>query len=137
MSEKMDYFNEAFGGFNPESDKDAALKFSLCVLVLDSRMQELLQLIEGANDIGGVEGDPGWIIERREGDDVVGYEEWPNGAEFRAFVDPNEYSLSHPEFFVDRQTFIRYVVALMKVYRRRHHDETDVVRRIAEVIGIS
>lgn len=39
----MDYFNEAFGGFNPESDKDAALKFSLCVLVLDSRMQELLQ----------------------------------------------------------------------------------------------
>ncbi|WP_163012991.1 hypothetical protein [Burkholderia stabilis] len=132
----MDYFNEAFGGFNPESDRDAALKFSLCVLVLDSRMQELLQLIEGANDIGGVEGDPGWIIERRD-EGGVGYEGWPNGAEFRAFVDPNEYSLSHPEFFVDRRTFIQYVVALMKVYRRRHHDETDVMRRIAELIGIS
>ncbi|HDR9491700.1 hypothetical protein [Burkholderia stabilis] len=131
----MDYFNEAFGGFNPESDRDAALKFSLCVLVLDSRMQELLQLIEGGNDIGGVEGDPGWIIERR--DEGGGYEGWSNGAEFRAFVDPNEYSLSHPEFFVDRRTFIQYVVALMKVYRRRHHDETDVIRRIAELIGIS
>lgn len=131
----MDYFNEAFGGFNPESDRDAALKFSLCVLVLDSRMQELLQLIEGGNDIGGVEGDPGWIIERR--DEGGGYEGWSNGAEFRAFVDPNEYSLSHPEFFVDRRIFIQYVVALMKVYRRRHHDETDVIRRIAELIGIS
>ena len=53
----MDYFNDAFGGFLPDSDKDAALKFSLCVLALDNRMDELLRLLKGDDNCGGIEGD--------------------------------------------------------------------------------
>ncbi|MEJ7028216.1 hypothetical protein [Ralstonia solanacearum] len=79
----MDYFSEAFDGFRPDRDIDAALKFSLCMIAIDNRVEDLLQLIEVANNLGGVEGDPGWIIERRENGETIGYEKWPNSAHFR------------------------------------------------------
>lgn len=126
----MDYFSEAFGGFRPDSDRDAALKFSLCVLALDNRVDELLRLVEGGNNLGGIEGEPGWIIERRED------EEWPNDARFRAYVDPDCYSLLYPEFFADRRTFFRYVGALARVYKNHHPEYEAVVHRIEEVIAM-
>jgi len=130
----MDYLNDAFGEFHPESDKDAALKFSLCILALDNRTEELLRLIERGNNFGGVEGDPGWIIERREDNEIIGYEGWPHDARFRAFVDPNTYSLSFPEFYTDRPTFFKYVKALVQAYRQQNPKQVEVIRRIEEVL---
>lgn len=130
----MDYFNEAFCGFSPDSDRDAALRFSLCILALDNRVHELLQLVEGGNNLGGIEGEPGWIIERREDGETLGYENWPNDARFRAYVDPDSYSLRHPEFFADRLTFFQYVGALARVYKNHHPEYEEIVRRIEEVI---
>ena len=130
----MDYFNEAFGGFCPESDKDAALKFSLCVLALDGRMEELFRLVEGGGNFGGVEGDPGWIIERRDDGDVIGYEGWPDDARFRAYVDPDGYSLSFPEFYADRRTFFKYVGALVIEYKRRNSAHGETLRRIEKLL---
>lgn len=131
----MDYFNEAFGDFHPDRDKDAAVKFSLCVLALENRMPELLRLIEGGTNFGGVEGDPGWMIERREVGDTIGYEGWPDDGQFRAYVDPDGYSLSYPEFFMDQRKFFQYVGALVGVYGRRHPESSEVIRRIEEVIA--
>jgi hypothetical protein len=131
----MDYFNDAFGGFRPDSDEDAALKFSLCVLALDNRMDELLRLVEGGGNFGGVEGDPGWIIERREDEDIVGYEGWPADARFRAYVEPESYSLSHPEFYASRQTFFEYVGSLIGAYKRRNPERAEVVRHIEEALA--
>lgn len=131
----MDYFNEAFGGFDPDSDRDAALKFSLCVLALDNRMDELLRLVKGDDEVGGVEGDPGWIIERRDDEDVGGHEGWPGDARFRAYVDPESYSLGFPEFYVDRQTFARYVAALASAYKRRNPERADVVNLIETALA--
>lgn len=130
----MDYFNDAFGGFHPDRDEDAALKLSLCVLAMDERFEELLRLVKGGNSFGGVEGDPGWIIERREDGDVIGYEDWPVDARFRAYVDPNEYSLFYPEFYMDRQTFHRYVAALIAVYKQRHPERAAAVCAIEDVL---
>lgn len=132
----MDYFGEAFGGFRPDSDRGAALKFSLCIIALDNRVDELLRLVEGCNNLGGIEGEPGWIIERREGEDTLGYEKWPNDARFRAYVDPDCYSLLHPEFFADRRTFFRYVGELARVYKNHHPEYEAVVHRIEEVIAM-
>ncbi|MEF9406256.1 MULTISPECIES: hypothetical protein [Ralstonia solanacearum species complex] len=131
----MNYFSEAFDGFRPGSDRDAALKFSLCMMAIDNRMEDLLQLIKGANNLGGVEGDPGWIIERRESGETIGYEKWPNSAHFRAYVDTDDYSLLHPEFFADRQTFFRYVGAIVKVYKIYHPEYAGVVDRIEGIIA--
>lgn len=131
----MDYFNDAFGGFHPESDKDAALKFGLCVLVLDNRIDELLRLVEGGGNFGGVEGEPGWIIERREDGEIAGYEGWPIETRFRAYVDPDSYLLTYPEFFSDRQTFFRYVKAIVNAYKRRHPESAGAVGRIEEAVA--
>jgi len=131
----MDYFNEAFGGFHPDRDKDAALKFSLCVLALDNRMEELLRLVEEKSDFGGIEGAPGWVIERREDGDAIGYDGWPDDARFRAYVAPDSYSLSHPEFFADQRMFFRYVEALIGTYRRYHPESVEVIGRIEKAIN--
>ena len=133
----MDYFKEAFGGFNPQQDKDAALKFSLCVLMLDGRTEELLRLVKGADRFGGVEGEPGWIIERREDGEQVGYEAWPDDARFRAYVEPGSYSLAYPEFFSDRQTFFRYVQAIVAEYVRRYPDKTAFANKVNEAMVLS
>lgn len=116
----MDYFGDAFGGFDPQSDVDAALKFSLNAILLDNRLLDLLKLVKGGDRFGGVEGVPGWIIERREDGELVGYEDWPESARFRAYVDPDEYVLAYPEFYTDKPTFMRYVRAIVDAYKRRH-----------------
>jgi hypothetical protein len=126
----MDYFVDAFGGFNPQSDLDAALKFGLNVLLLDNRSKDLLKLVKGGDKFGGVEGVPGWIIERREDNELIGYENWPENARFRAYVDPSEYALAYPEFYADKQTFMRYVRAIVSVYKGRHPDHSDNIEAI-------
>jgi hypothetical protein len=132
----MDYFKDAFDGFNPQKDQDAALKFSLCVLMIDRRTDELLHLVTGKEHFGGVEGEPGWIIERREEGEQVGYETWPNDARFRAYVEPNGYSLAHPEFFADRQTFFKYVRAIVTEYVRHNPDKAEFVTKITESMNL-
>jgi len=101
----MDYLKEAFGGLNPQADKDAALKFSLDVLLADHRIDDLTKLATQRANFGGVEGEPGWMIECREYGDVRGYEHWPADACYRAYVQPEIYCLTHPEFFCDELTF--------------------------------
>lgn len=115
----MDYLNEAFGGFAPHLDTDAAVKFVLNVILMDDRLDELALLLTEGHDIGGIEGDPGWILERRdlvEGSNLTGYTEWPDWARFRAFVDSDGYELAHPEFFMDKATFYRYALAALQSY---------------------
>lgn len=129
----MDYFREAFGGFNPLQDRDAALKFCLNVLVADHRLGELVRLLSDPQ-LAGVEGDPGWIIECRREGESEGYEAWPEDARFRAYVDPVGYSLNYPEFFSDRATFLRYVRAIVAVYKHRHPENAGKVRGVDELI---
>ncbi|WP_148289213.1 hypothetical protein [Herbaspirillum sp. B65] len=130
----MDYFVEAFGGFDPCHDKDAALKFCLDIMMADHRLGELERLLSTDDFFGGVEGEPGWIIERRSDDRHPGYESWPVNARFRAYVEPDSYLLTYPEFFSDRITFARYVQAIVSVYKRRHPENQTRLQRIEAYI---
>ncbi len=131
----MDYFKEAFGGFNPLGDEDAALKFCLDVILADNRIDELQRLISEDGQLGGVEGEPGWIVECRQNGEIDGYETWPKDARFRAHVDPDSYTLTYPEFFSNRKTFLYYVGAIVSVYKRRNPELANRVRRIEEVLA--
>lgn len=130
VSNYVDYFVDAFGGFDPQSDSDAALKFCLNLLLLDDRSGDLLKLVKGGDNFGGAEGVPGWIVERREDGEFVGYERWPESARFRAYVNPSEYSLVYPEYFADEETFMRYVRAIVVSYERRHPEYSDALQAI-------
>jgi hypothetical protein len=92
--------------------EDAAIKFCLERILSDHRLDSLANLMDGS--IGGVAGDPGWILERRNEHDV----EWPADARFKAFVDPEEFWLDRPEFFMDKKTFYQYVSAGVDEYMK-------------------
>lgn len=112
----IDCYRQAFGLLDPHHDRDVSAKFALSVLVMDECFDELADLITDGNDVGALEGEPGWIIERRDSGpsgQMPGYADWPDGKAFRAFVDPAAFALAYPEVFLDTATFRGYVRRLM------------------------
>ena len=115
----MDYFKTAFGGFAPHCDKDAAVKFALNIVLLDNRLDELVEVVSDGSQFGGIEGEPGWMLERRDVADeenYVGYPGWPVGARFKASVDNDAYRLLYPEYFMSREAFMKYLVLAIDAY---------------------
>jgi hypothetical protein len=70
VSDRVDYFAKAFGGFDPSGDPDAALKFVLNAILMDNRLDELSSIVTDGHEIGALEGEPGWTLERRDGRNV-------------------------------------------------------------------
>ena len=115
----MDYFKAAFGGFAPHRDEDAAVKFALNVVLMDNRVQELAELVVDGSQPGGMEGEPGWILERRDVSDEgneAAYPAWPADARFKATVDVDAYELQYPEYFMNREVFMKYLVPAIDAY---------------------
>lgn len=127
-----DYFNEAFNGFDPRTDQDAAMKFCLNAVLMDRRFTDLQDLLPDETDIGGMAGEPNWIIERRNEGEIKGYEDWPELARFRAFVHPDGYRLVYPEFFCDKSTFEKFVGAAIRAYCARHPERSQDVESILQ-----
>ncbi|WP_263262287.1 hypothetical protein [Pseudomonas sp. RIT-PI-S] len=115
----MNYLIKAFGTFNPQADEDAAIKFIINIILMDHRTKTLAELISDENRIGGMEGDPGWLLERRDlvdiGDEKK-YPRWPADACFYAVVDEQGYELGHPEIYMTREIFMNYVRTSMAAY---------------------
>lgn len=115
----MDYLKAAFDSFAPHRDEDAAVKFALNVVLLDNRVQELAELVVDGGQFGGMEGEPGWMLERRdvadEGNEAA-YPGWPAGARFMASVDEDAYRLQHPVYFMSREAFFKYLVPAIDAY---------------------
>ena len=131
----MDYFNEAFGGFNPQADRDAALKFCLEAILADRRFVDLDKLLPVKTTCGGIAGEPSWIIERRDEGETNGYESWPEFALFRAFVDPDGYELAYPEFFCDKSTFAKFVCSAMRAYCDRNPEHSEEAKLILQKLS--
>jgi len=115
----MSYLQDAFGVFNPQLDQDAAVKLALDVILMDERFDELVYLLTDGHEIGGIEGEPGWIIERRDttaSGDNPSYTNWPNGARFHAHVDVNAYELAYPDIFMKESEFHEYVKKGINAY---------------------
>lgn len=108
----MDYFKKAFGGFDPQRDEDAALKLILEALAADHRLEDLSRLMRAEPEIHGVEGEPGWLLERLD--------EPEGGSVFRASIDPAAYHLAHPSFECSSHTLTSYMTLIQKAYRSRH-----------------
>ena len=121
----MNYL-DAFGGFDPQNDPDAAIKIVLNSLLMDKRVEELRQLLTEGDEVGALAGEPGWVLQRRdEGSSgkMPGYAAWPNEARFRAFVDPAVYHLGHPEYYMDRAEFQNYVDRAVRAYAASQHSD--------------
>jgi hypothetical protein len=120
----MSYFKSAFGGFDPHNDRDAAIKFVLNVILMDKNFAFLAHVIPENSSIGKIGGEPGWTLERRDWPHLPGaYSQWPDGSRFRAYVDPEDYELAHPECFLDKAGFYRYALAAIHAYLERNPSE--------------
>lgn len=132
----MDYFAEAFGGFKPHVDEDAAVKFAISIILMDRRLPELLHLLTDGDQAGGVEGEPEWIIERRDEDQgkVFYYENWPRNTRFHAYVDSDVYRLAHPDIFMDVAVFHNYVRKGLDAYLETNPCDIALVQMIRSLL---
>lgn len=133
MSE--DYFRDAFGGFFPDSDKDAAAKFALNVLAMDDRIESLVKLLTEDDPVGTLGGEPNWELERRDdGNTAVGYADWPRGAKYCAWVDPAAYPLEWPGRFYGKAEFHQLVRAILDAYLARNPRQAQQVAKVAALL---
>jgi hypothetical protein len=127
----MGYFKEAFGTFAPHTDRDAAVKFILDLVLADDRLDDLANLLSISSKIGAIEGEPGWILERRKDHAIQSaYSAWPQYAGYRAFVDPTGYRLAFPQSFYTVQTFHQYVHAAVNVYVKHRPEHADAANNV-------
>ena len=136
----MDYLQQAFGGLNPQTDQDAAVKFALNVILMDGRLRELSCLLIDGHDIGGVEGEPGWMIERRDTGltgELPYYSEWPMNARFHVHVEPSAFELACPDMFMTAHDFYRYVGRAMDAYLSGNSIETDLAQLVVSQLKAS
>lgn len=129
----MDYLQQVFGGLNPQTDQDAAVKLALNAILMDGRLEELSHLLIDGHDIGGVEGEPGWIIERRDmgsSGENSHYSKWPMAARFHVHVAPTAFELACPDMFMNAKDFHRYVGKAMNAYLTANSNEADVAQMI-------
>lgn len=132
LSSKNGLSKLSFWGVSPHLDVDAAVKFVLNAFFLDARLDELACLLTVGYPLGGVRGEPGWILERWEVEDnTPGYSNWPAGVHFRAFVVPDFYELAHPEFYMERKVFQKYVKTALDVYVQENPSAIDDVTNVS------
>lgn len=128
---------EAFGGFEPRTDTDAAVKLALNCILMDERLIDLTYLLTDGHNIGGIEGIPGWIIERRDtgvSGDVPYYDAWPGTANFYAHVEQSEYHLIHPDIFMEVDTFHSYVRKAIGAYVARNPSNIDAAQPVIDLL---
>lgn len=133
----MDLFQKAFGGeFEPHLDKDGAIKFILNSLMMDKGMDRLFELLDVSQQVGCIEGEPGWEFERVEDGDrgLVGYSLWPHWASFRAFVDPESYELVAPEAYYTAEVFKGFASQAVDAYLSVHAGERGKLENVAGLI---
>lgn len=112
----MALYPAAFGPYDPENDPLFAAKLIVAVMVADGHAGMLAALLDGASDCETIEGEPGWVLERRGPSD-----DWPDGREFRAFLPPDVIASAHPEVFVGRATLTGFFEAAAREARAGRH----------------
>jgi len=132
----MDFFTQAFGGFDPCSDRDAAIKFALNSILMDERLNMLRSLIDEGNEIGCIEGQPGWEIERlfvgERGSNA--FSERSGLAAYRVSVEPDSYHLTYPECFLEEKHFLSYTLKAVHAYHDRFPNKKELYRELEELI---
>lgn len=150
MRPRLPYFDE----FDPFS-KDAVIKFAVdCLLDYDpQRLREFMGpeaesnaskrlsekgINEGINYLG-ISGDGGWTLRRavkpfKSPDNKD--DDWPDWADYRAYVEPEEYYLEHPKGFYDEATFKRYLMEGLREYIKAHPDKRKEIEQLVKDLEI-
>ena len=102
----MDHLHAAFGAFEPQRDPLAALKFSVNVVLMDGRIDDLALMLQAGSPVGGLGGEPGWELDRVDRDAL----------EFVARVDREKFSLAHPVLRCNRAELLAVLDPMLAAY---------------------
>ena len=131
----MSLFTDAFGLFEPHRDRDAGSKLVLESLFTTNRLDDLAELLRSGSSLGGLGGEPGWVLERRdEGNDAPGFASWPDGARYRTFVDGEALALATPERYYGRDEFHQLVRAILNAYTPTRPEAKTEIRKILRLL---
>jgi hypothetical protein len=136
----MDISEAAFGFSHPQQDPDAAVKFALSAIGRGTGRQfpDLARLLTEGQRMCALEGEPGWLLERREA--LIApqaFISWPATAQFRSYVDPQAYVVAYPEGFNSKTEFHALVRQLVAAYLQLNPERADSVRAVVEAMGSS
>jgi hypothetical protein len=85
---------------------DAAVLFALSVLLNEERFESIKSLLTQGNGIAGT-GVTDWCdLDCAPNEDCP---DWPDGAAFCAYVDPEDMNLTYPKMFLTRKEFYGYL----------------------------
>lgn len=132
------FYEKAYGNFDPQNDQNFVVKFVLDLVVVRKDFDKLYELLNGKGNFDIWENEAGWEIERRKkgGEDSVNYNNWPKNADFRIYLDPQEYASNYPELFLSRKTFCTYISRLLLVYLSiREFEATTVIEKILLLVS--
>lgn len=133
----MDLFEETFGSeFEPHLDENAAIKFILNSLMMDKTLDRLIEIFDLSLNIGCIEGEPGWELERIEDKDrkLSGYSEWPDWAMYRVAVEPESYQLKYPEIYYRSDEFMAFVEKSLKVFSNKYPEKRDALKKPGDLV---
>lgn len=105
-------------------------------ILWDKRLEDLLEVATEGHETAGVEGAPGWILERRnEADNHPYFANWPADARFRVYVDPGQYLLPDSECFLSRADFAVQVRQVLDEHLQSHPSDRAIVSKILDSLG--
>ena len=104
----MSLYPEAFGRYDPQGDPLFAVKLIVAVMVADGHSDMLAGLVDGTSEFETIEGEPGWVLERRATD-------------FRAWLPPELIESARPEVIVGRAALAAFLEAALAEARARRH----------------
>lgn len=130
---RMDIYDTAYGRPAYRDDPDAAVKVALAAIGREPRrmLGALGNLLTANGPVGEVEGDPGWSLERRDkGNAMPGYAGWPEGAVYRASVDPMVFGLGTPQQYYDRDSFQLFARQMLDAVERLNPGQASAVAAV-------
>ncbi|WP_295978312.1 hypothetical protein [uncultured Variovorax sp.] len=95
-------------------------------------MPELSCLLTDGHENGGIEGRPGWLIERKDklSSGISIYSTWPKNADFHVHVEPSALEHGYPDIFMSAEDFCHYVRMIIKAYLMSDAANENIARQI-------
>ena len=113
MMDKNSLLIDAFGSWEPETDRTAVLKFCVADIFQNGGYGWLVTLLDSITPVE-FHGDPGWELERQPPDNALS--EWPKNAVIRAKVPVGLVGIEYHEGYFDLDTFLDVMSHFISVF---------------------
>ena len=126
------YYQEAFDGFVMWKDMDAAVRFAINCILMNTDFDRLAIVLSPEHELSGIgDGDADWKIIRR--DSRGKNDDWPDWADFQ--VETNLLIYGCPEIYLAKEDFYAYLKKGFRAFIARHPDKIDLIKPLLTLMN--